>query len=83
MKYLSSVLLCLLLQISDFTVSAASPDIESVLTQLDNVISNKTQYQEQREERIRALKERFAASKDNKEKYDLCGGLFYERSSIN
>ena len=78
MKYLSSVLLCLLLQIPVFTVSAASLDIESVLTQLDNVILNKTQYQEQREERIRALKERFAASKDNKEKYDLCGGLFYE-----
>lgn len=56
MKYLSFVLLCLLLQIPVFTVSAASPDIESVLTQLDYVISNKAQYQEQREERIRALK---------------------------
>ena len=78
MKYLSSVLFCLLLQIPVFTVSAASPDIESVLTQLDYVISNKAQYQEQREERIRVLKERFTASKDNKEKYDLCGDLFYE-----
>lgn len=49
---------------------------EEVLKRLDRIIDNKTAYHVQKEKEIVDLKQRLHRSKDNREKYELCGSLF-------
>ena len=49
---------------------------EEVLKRLDRVIDNKTACHVQKEKEIVDLKQRLHRSKDNREKYELCGSLF-------
>lgn len=49
---------------------------EDVLGKLDQMIDSKATYHVQKEEEIKKLKLQLNHSKDNKEKYDLCGSLF-------
>ena len=49
---------------------------EEVLRRLDRVIDNKTACHVQKEKEIVDLKQRLHRSKDNREKYELCGSLF-------
>ena len=49
---------------------------EEVLKRLDQVIDNKTACHVQKEKEIVDLKQRLHRSKDNREKYELCGSLF-------
>ena len=48
---------------------------EEVLKRLDRVIDNKTACHVQKEKEIVDLKQRLHRSKDNREKYELCGSL--------
>jgi hypothetical protein len=48
---------------------------EEVLKRLDRVIDNKTACHVQKEKEIVDLKQRLHRSKDNREKYELCGCL--------
>lgn len=47
-----------------------------MLKRLDRVIDNKTACHVQKEKEIVDLKQRLHRSKDNREKYELCGSLF-------
>ena len=60
------------------TMIVAKSDNENLLKELDEVISNKKYYHKLREDKISHLKDSLRKSGDVKEKYDLCGALFYE-----
>lgn len=49
---------------------------EEVLKRLDQIIDNKSAYHVRKEKEIADLKQRLNRSKDNREKYELCGSLF-------
>lgn len=51
---------------------------EKVLKELDEVINDKVTYHIEKEKEIADLKVRLRNSKDNREKYELCGMLFGE-----
>ena len=60
------------------TMIVAKSGNENLLKELDEVISNKKYYHKLREDKISHLKDSLRKSGDVKEKYDLCGALFYE-----
>ncbi len=60
------------------TMIVAKSDNENLLKELDEVISNKKYYHKLREDKISHFKDSLRKSGDVKEKYDLCGALFYE-----
>ena len=60
------------------TMLVAKSGNDKLLKELDEVISNKKYYHKLREDKISHLKDSLRKSGDVKEKYDLCGALFYE-----
>ena len=60
------------------TMIVAKSGNENLLKELDEVISNKKYYHKLREDKISHFKDSLRKSGDVKEKYDLCGALFYE-----
>ena len=60
------------------TIIVAKSGNENLLKELEEVISNKKYYHKLREDKISHLKDSLRKSGDVKEKYDLCGALFYE-----
>lgn len=59
-------------------VWAEGKDNEKVLKELDEILHDKSTYHVRKEKKIADLKLRLHRSKDNREKYELCGTLFGE-----
>lgn len=74
MKNLYIILIYILLPVLSF----ANSGNESLLKELDKVISNKKYYHNLREEKLSQLKDSLKRSNDITEKYNISGALFYE-----
>ena len=71
------ILIILLLSISDL-FAASHRNNDSLLKELDEIISNKSIFHAQKENTITGLKKRLYSSSDETEKYKLCGILYNE-----
>lgn len=69
--------LILFLLIYPVTLLADKHPNETVLKELDGLIDKKQTFHVEKEREISDIKQQLHASEDNKEKYDLCGSLFY------
>lgn len=70
--------LILFLIVAAVPVRADKSDNEEILKELDRMLEDKPACQVRKEKEIADLKLRLRRSKDNREKYELCGALFGE-----